>query len=154
VLNFGVIRNEIKPEMKRLYGLEPSNFAVPDLSTEGALLTWGERIINGEQERIKKGGAPIYNPAIAKVSVHYDIFKDLRLSQKVYQKSTNRYLEILTGLRKGADEIILDIWNQVEDSYKSRPETQKRALCEAYGVRYYFRKNEKERLQTENSQND
>jgi len=144
VLNFSVIRNEIKRESKRLYGLEPSNFSVPDLSTESALLLWGERIINGEQERIKAGGAPIYNPAIAKVRVHYDIFKDAGISQKIFQKSTNRSLDQLAALRKTADEIILDIWNQVEDYYKSYPETERRILCQTYGIRYYYRKNEKD----------
>jgi len=143
VLNFSVIRNEIKKESKRMYSLDPSNFSVPDLSTETALLKWGERIINGEQERIKNGGAPIYNPAIAKVRVHYDIFKDSGISQKTYQKTTNRTLDQLTSLRKAADDIILDIWNQVEEFFKVYPEEQKRLLCQGYGLRYYYRKNEK-----------
>lgn len=144
VLNFSVIRKEIKKETKRLYGLDPTNFAVPDLSTEKALLYWGEQIIHGEQERISNGGAPIYNPAIAKVSVHYDIFKDSEISQKIYQKSTNRTLERLASLRKNADEIILNIWNEVEDYYKDSPEDERRAHCQAYGLQYYYRKNEKE----------
>jgi hypothetical protein len=142
VLNFCVIRNEIKPEIKRLYGLEPPNNSVPDLNTETALLLWGERIITGEQERIRQGGAPIYNPAIAKVRVHYDIFKDGGISQKTYQRSTNRTLEHVASHRKAADDIILDIWNQVEDYYKDLPELKRRENCEAYGLRYYYRKNE------------
>lgn len=146
ILNFSVIRNEIKKESKRLYGLEPSNLSVPDLSTESALLHWGDCIIKGEQERIRIGGAPIYNPAIAKVRVHYDIFKDAGISQKIFQKSTNRTLEQLSALRKNADEIILDIWNQVEDCYKSYSEEARRIRCQEYGLRYYYRKNEKEAL--------
>lgn len=154
VLNFSVIRNEIKKEAKRLYGLDPANFSVPDLSTENALLIWGERIINGEQERIKNGGAPIYNPAIAKVRVHYDIFKDLGISQKTFQKSTNRTLDQLAALRKTADEIILDIWNQVEDFYKNYAEEERRKLCQAYGLKYYYRKNEKEVSCSDDSEDD
>ena len=142
VLNFSVIRNEIKPELKRLYGLEPNNFTVPDLNTELSLLNWGERVIAGEQERIRSGGAPIYNPAIAKVRVHFDIFKDGGIAQKTHQRSTNRTLENIATLRKTADSIILDIWNQVENYYKNLPEQVRREKCEAYGLRYYFRKNE------------
>lgn len=142
VLNFGVIRNEIKKETKKLYGLAPENFTVPDLSSEASILKWGENIINGERERISSGGSPIYNPAIAKVSVHYEIFRDTCISQKVFQKSTNRYLEQITALRKEADCIILDIWNQVEDYFKNYPENQRRELCQEYGIRYYLRKNE------------
>ena len=142
VLNFSVIRNEIKTELKRLYGLEPNNFTVPDLNTELSLLNWGERVVAGEQERIRMGGAPIYNPAIAKVRVHFDIFKDGGISQKTHQRSTNRTLETIATLRKTSDSIILDIWNQVEDYYKNLPEPQRRVKCEAYGLRYYFRKGE------------
>jgi len=142
VLNFSVTRNEIKKEYKRLYGLDPINFTVPDLSTEGSLLLWGERIIKGEQERIRNGGAPIYNPAIAKVRVHYDIFKDANTSQKIHQKCTNRSLEQLAAHRTKADEIILNIWNEVEDFYKTLPEESRRVHCQAYGLQYYYRKNE------------
>jgi hypothetical protein len=142
VLNFCVIRNEIKPELKRLYGLEPNNFTVPDLSTEVSLLNWGDRVIAGEQERIRSGGAPIYNPAIAKVRVHVDLFKDGGIAQKTHQRSTNRTLETIATLRKTADALLLDIWNQVEDHYKQLPEAARREKCEAYGLRYYFRKGE------------
>jgi len=152
VLNFGVIRNEIKKEAKRLYGLDPANLSVPDLSTESALIQWGDNIIKGEQERIKLGGAPIYNPAIAKVRVHYDIFKDGGIAQKTFQKSTNRTLDNLAALRQKADEIILDIWNQVEDFYASYPEEEKRAFCQVYGVKYYYRKNEKGFVESEESE--
>jgi hypothetical protein len=142
VLNFCVIRNEIKPEIKKLYGLDPNEYTVPDLNTETALLNWGERVIAGEQERLRMGGAPIYNPAIAKVRVHFDIFKDGGIAQKTFQKSTNRTLDAVTQQRKQADSIILDIWNQVEEHYKDLPEAIRREKCETYGLRYYFRKNE------------
>lgn len=142
VLNFCIIRKEIKKEAKKLYGLEPDNFNVPDLSTEASIIKWGESIINGERDRISSGGTPIYNPAIAKVSVHYDLFKDTCISQKVYQKNTNRFLEQITSMRDDADKIILDIWNQVEDHFKKYPEEQKHEFCQEYGIRYYLRKNE------------
>jgi hypothetical protein len=142
VLNFGVIRKEIKLEAKHLYHLEPNDFTVPDLNTEASLLKWGECIIAGEQERIRQGGAPIYNPAIAKVRVHYDLFKDSCIAQKTFQKSTNRTLESIAQLRNQADGIILCIWNEVEEHFKNLPEPKRREMCEIYGLRYYYRKNE------------
>ena len=154
VLNFSVIRNEIKKEQKTLYGLDPSNFSVPDLSTDNALLRWGERIIKGEQERVKNGGAPIYNPAIAKVRVHFDIFRDSSISQKTFQKSTSRSLRQLASLREKADSIILNLWNEVEDFYKSYPDKERRMYCQTYGLRYYLRKNEKIHPKAEDSEDD
>lgn len=33
----------------------------------------GTEIIDGENERIRNGGSPIYNPTIAKVQVHFEV---------------------------------------------------------------------------------
>lgn len=146
VLNMSVIRREFKKEVKFLYGLDPDNQSVPDLSAETALVEWGEKIISGENERIKKGGVPIYNPTIAKVSVHYEIFKEAYFNQKNFQQSTNRNLEQLAGMRDEADALILEIWNQVEEKFKDLPSQAKMERCMDYGVIYYFRKKEKELL--------
>ena len=47
VLNMSVIRGEIKKDFKTLYGLEPNEHTLPDLSTDDALLEWGKKIIQG-----------------------------------------------------------------------------------------------------------
>ena len=146
VLNMAVIRRELKKEVKTIYGLDPDNHSVPDLSAESALVEWGGKIIGGETERIKKGGVPIYNPTIAKVSVHYEIFKEAYFYQKNYQQSTNRNLEQLAGMRDEADALILEIWNQVEEKFNELPSQVKMEKCMDYGVIYYFRKKEKEML--------
>jgi len=82
VFNLSVIRGDIKKEHKLFYQLDPEVHNVPDLSTENDLLHWGKCIIDGEHERIRNGGLPIYNPAIAKVKVHYEIFKEYKYTQK------------------------------------------------------------------------
>ncbi len=143
VLNFCVIRNEIKRENKKLYGLEPDIHTVPDLNSEAAILSWGQKIINGEKQRIAAGGPPIYNPTIAKVTVYYDIFRDTCVEQKMHQKNTNRFQELLSSMRTEGDAIILDIWNQVEAVFEHEQEERHRELCEQYGIRYYLRKSEK-----------
>lgn len=143
VLNFCVIRNEIKRENKKLYGLDPDTHTVPDLNTESAILSWGSTIIKGEKERIAAGGPPIYNPTIAKVNVYYEVFRDICVEQKMHQKNTNRFLDALSSLRAECDAIILSIWNQVEHHFELEPEEKRRELCEQYGVRYYLRKSEK-----------
>lgn len=143
VLNFCVIRNEIKRENKKLYGLESDIHTVPDLNSETAILSWGEKIIKGEKERIAAGGPPIYNPTIAKVTVYYEVFRDTCIDQKMHQKNTNRFLDLLSSMRHEGDAIILDIWNQVEACFEHEPEDRRRELCEQYGIRYYLRKSEK-----------
>lgn len=144
VFNLAVIRGDIKKEHKLFYQLDPEVHNVPDLSTESALLHWGKCIIDGENERIRNGGLPIYNPAIAKVKVHYEIFKEYKSTQKIHQNSTTRQWEELVSLRTKGDEIILDIWNQVEAYFKDMDPFDKLEKCREYGLVYYYRKGESE----------
>ena len=119
VFNLSVIRGEIRKEHKLFYQLDQDIHNVPDLSTEFAIQEWGKKIISGENERIRNGGSPIYNPTIAKVQVHYEVFKEYKSTQRIYQSTTTHNWEEPVNQRKKADNIILDIWNQVEEHYKS-----------------------------------
>ena len=149
VFNLSVIRGEIKKEHKLLYQLNPDVHNLPDLSTEAAILEWGQNVITGENERVRHGGLPIYNPTIAKVHVHYEMFKEYKSSQRLSQATTNRNWEELVNLREKGDKIILDIWNQVEDFYKDYSPYNKLIKCQQYGLVYYYRRNE-QKLTPEN----
>jgi hypothetical protein len=144
VLNLAVIRGDIKKDHKLFYQLDPNVHTVPDLTTEAALIQWGKYIIDGENERVRNGGLPIYNPAIAKVQVHYEVFKEYKSTQKIHQSSTNRSWEELVSLREKGDAIILDIWNQVEAKFKDERPFSRLQKCQQYGLIYYYRKGEKE----------
>ncbi len=143
VLNLAVIRGDIKKEQKELYHLDINNHILPDLSSEEDLLVWGQNIIDGENERTKQGGFPIYNPTITKVKVHYDIFKEHHITQQMHKKNANRTYEDLGQLREQADSLILDIWNQVEDYYRQKLPYERLRYCQNYGVIYYYRSGEK-----------
>ena len=144
VLNLAVIRSEVRAAHKSYYGLPTDSSNVPDLSTEAALVEWGRKIIDGETKRTSQGGIPIYNPTIAKVRVHYDIFTDSYDRQKNLQALTARSLDSLSTMRTTADELILDIWNQVEKKFEDVSPNEKRLeLCRDYGLIYYYRTGEK-----------
>ncbi len=144
VLNMTVMRGEFKKEVKEYYKLDVDSSFLPDLSSEEDLVVWGRNIIDGEQERTGQGGMPLYNPAITKVKVYYDIFRDQYNNHQLHRKSSGRVYENLEEERKKADALILDIWNQVEAHYKEKClpyEFLKN--CQAYGLIYYYRKGEK-----------
>lgn len=144
VLNLAVIRSEVRVSYKEYYGLDTKNNNVPDLASEAALVEWGCKIVNGENKRISQGGIPIYNPSIAKVKVHYDIFKESYEEQRNFQLLTARSLETLSSMRTKADELILNIWNQVEEKFGKITSNEKRLdLCRDYGIIYYYRTGEK-----------
>ena len=139
VLNLAVIRGEIKKEQKLLYNLDPHQHVVPDLTTEEGILEWGKNIIDGEQKRM----ANIYNPAINKVKVHYDIFCEHQRQHTFHVQNTERVHGDLEPMRAQADEIILNIWNIVEDYYKNLLPYERMMKCQLYGVIYYYRKGER-----------
>lgn len=143
VLNMCIMRGEMKPEVKSLYGLDVDSYAVPDLVSDDNLYEWGAKVIEGEQKRIQSGGAPIYTPTIGKVRVHYDIFVENYNNQKVLQNNTQRTITNLSILNDQVDKTILDIWNQVEARFSDLPMEQRLERCRSYGVVYYYRRNEK-----------
>ncbi len=143
VLNLSVIRGEIKKDQKLLYGLDPHQHTVPDLSTEEALLEWGKKVIEGEQKRMANGGFPIYNPAINKVKVYYDIFCEHQKQHAFHVQNSERVHGDLEPMRAQADAIILNIWNLVEDYYKELLPYAKLMKCQMYGLIYYYRKGER-----------
>ena len=64
-----ILRGELPAETRAYFGLATDESTVPSLNTENDLMSWGRRIIEGEEFRIKKGGSPITNPTIAVVKV-------------------------------------------------------------------------------------
>ncbi len=147
VLNLSCMRNEIKPEKKLYYKLLPNNYSVPDLSTESLILEWGKNIIDGETERTMNGGSPIYNPTIAKVRVNYELFKDAYQLKKVTQKTSDRAQDSIKQLREKIDQLILELWNQIEAHYKDLGTVAMQEEAKKFGVVYYLRRKERQALQ-------
>ncbi|MDR2955877.1 MAG: hypothetical protein LBV43_12430 [Prevotella sp.] len=153
VLNFCVIRSEIKKEHKQLYNLEADDYTVPDLISNDSILYWGENLIKGEQLRLSQGGAPIYNPAIARVNVAFSQFKDAYFAQKTHQNTTNRELETLSNQRDDIDYVLATLWNQIETAFANLPNKERIERCKEYGIVYYLRREEKEKLEKEGENN-
>lgn len=152
VLNMAIMRGELRKEIKEQYGLSIDDFNNPDLTSEPSLHEWGERVIKAEDARIAKGGVPVYNPTIAKVKVHFNIFSEHYFNQKMLQSASAKALSEVTAMRTTADVLILDIWNQVEDIYKDLPTEAKLEACKRFGLIFYYRKSEKARKAAEQLQ--
>ncbi len=147
VVNMAIVRGELPEKTRSLYGMDIDEQKVPSLNTEKDLIEWGKKLIEGEAKRIMSGQQPITNPTIAVVKVRYENFVESYNHQKILQHNTQRMLNELDTLRTKADEIILSIWNEVEDSFKDLPDDLKREKCTEYGLVYVYRKNELKGLQ-------
>jgi hypothetical protein len=152
VVNFAIARGEMKPEVIEFYGLKMNSKATPPLNLEAHILTWGERIIEGEQKRVIQGGSPIYSPSIALVKVHYEEFKDAYRNQKMLQNITNRASGKVAELREEGDQLIQQMWNEVENSMIQLSDDEKREKASQYGIVYVFRASEQKKMEVENLQ--
>jgi hypothetical protein len=152
VMNMAIFRGELPAETRKYYGLASDESTVPLLNTENELISWGKRMIEGEESRIRKGGNPITNPTIAVVKVRLENFNEAFTAHNILAKKTYDYMTINNILRKEADEIILQIWNDVEKTHNSLPEEKRKMLNDNYGLIYYFRKNELDKINTSEEQ--
>jgi hypothetical protein len=142
VMNMAITRGDLPVETRAYYGLATNESTVPSLTTENELISWGRRIIEGEELRIRKGASPITNPTIAVVKVRFENFFETYNNHKALAKKTLDYSERAIEMRREADEIILQIWNDVEATHSTLPEDVRKRECEEYGMIYFYRKNE------------
>jgi hypothetical protein len=145
VMNMAIFRGDLPAETRAYYGLATNESTVPSLNTDNELISWGRRIIEGEEFRIRKGGSPITNPTIAVVKVRFQNFIEEDNYHKTLIKKTLDYTERTGDMRREADQIILEIWNEIEATYCSLSEEIRKKECEDYGIVYFYRKSELER---------
>jgi hypothetical protein len=146
VINMAILRGDLPTTEKSYFGISDDLNKIPVLNSESDVIKWGEKLIHGEDLRKAKGLSPITNPTIAIVRVRYEQFLDAYKFQKTLQKNYQRSQEYLASKRNEADEIILNIWNEVENSYASLGEDEKRIQAQKYGVSYVYRRNEKNKI--------
>jgi hypothetical protein len=142
VMNMAIYRGDLLAETRAFCGLATNELNVPRLNSENELISWGKRIIEGEELRIRKGGNPITNPTIAVVKVRFEKFLEANNYHKTLAKKTLDYTERTGDLRKEADEIILQVWNEVEATHNTLSEDIRQKENEDYGLVYFYRKNE------------
>jgi len=143
IINFCILRGELKPEIRKFYGMKEMEKSIPEIGTEQQLIFWGDRLIKGEEERMLTGATRIYNPSLAVVKAKYEKFfeyynahKDLLITSQKLQEKVNEF-------RANADKLILEIWNEVEQAYIDLPPDKKREICKKYGLIYFLRASEK-----------
>ncbi len=143
VMNMAVARGEMKPDIREAYGLKNTDKRVPDLNTEKDLILWGKRIIEGEESRLASGASPVTNPTIARVKVHFQEFMRVWQDQQHYHDIFQKAHQKVTNLRKDADQLIVDLWNQIESHFEELKPDDARENASKYGIKYVYRKNEK-----------
>ncbi len=146
VMNMMIMRNELPKTARQFYGIQINSKNIPNLTTEGDLIEWGTKIIEGDQLHRREGGKMITNPTAAMVRVYYEQFSQAHVYQKDLQKINMQTLSNIANMRDKADEIILLIWNEVESHFEPLGDEEKREASMEYGLKYVYRPSEKKKI--------
>jgi hypothetical protein len=142
VVNMAIARGDMSTSDRDFFGFSRDQKKVPSFGSEGEVIKWGEKIIEGEMLRIQKGLTPVTNPSMAVVKVRYEDFIEAYRFQKILQKNLQRSQEKLVDQRTLIDTVIASIWNEVEEHYKDLPDEDRRNNAKIYGIVYFYRKSE------------
>ncbi len=146
-------RGEINGGIK-YYELKEYDGKVPPLNTEEEILYWGNKVVEGEQKRIQKGGSAIYNPSIAMVKIKVEEFYDAAIFQNNLRKNTQRSFEKMRAIRKVTNDFISRLWSELEEKTTIDDAKIKRQVLQEYGLVYVFRRNEKKKMGPKELQRD
>lgn len=139
VLSMSIVRGEIPRSKRPYYGLPKDEDTVPNLFSEAAVLEWGKLAIEGEKRRQGEGGVPMYNPTMGRMSVEYEIFKEMYQRQQQLQMHTAEALRNIAAMRPEGDALILEVWAEIERSFASLSVEERLEKCAQFGVIYYTR---------------
>jgi hypothetical protein len=142
VVNLAIQRGELPLNTRHYFDMDKDEKKLPSLQTDEEVLEWGHKLIEGEKTRRMEGLTTVTNPTIAVVKVHCDKFVEVHNNQNNLKKRNQKAQDQLNEKRAIADQLIQQLWNEVENTFKDLPEELKRKKSSEYGVVYVFRKNE------------
>ena len=76
---------------------------------------------------------------MGRMSVEYEIFKDMYHRQQQLQMRTAEALRNIAAMRPEGDALILEVWAEIEKSFASLPAEERLKKCAQFGVIYYTR---------------
>ena len=146
VLSMSVMRGEIARAKRLYYGLNPDDDSLPTITLESSVLEWSEKISEGEKRRQAEGGIPIYNPTMGRVSVACDLFKQMYDKQQLLGRNTAEALNRVASLREECDNVILTVWQEIEEKFSALDSGERLEKCAQYGIIYYTRPDRKKKV--------
>lgn len=134
--NNSVDRGVFAKSDRAFYQLDVNSNRVPDLKSEADILLWGNRLIDGDAQRVAAGGAAMGFPTIAEVTTVFNDFKNLDNAQSAKKDAYDDAQEAVSTLKEEVDKLILRMWDEVETAYNDEPITSKRRKSREWGVVY------------------
>lgn len=144
VFNLGVARGVFPREARAHYQLDVSSAALPALATQADVTLWAGRIATGEAARLAADPAaiPMALPSAAEIATAAGKYAASSALQSEKKDAYDDEQDDVAALRPAVDELITDIWDIIEFSYRKEPGPSKRRRCREWGLVYITRPGE------------
>ncbi|MCW5906907.1 MAG: carboxypeptidase regulatory-like domain-containing protein [Chitinophagales bacterium] len=136
VFNLGIQRGIYSAQQRAHFNLDVNSADLPRLVTEQEIATWGQRIVTGDAARTAVGGAAMSNPTAAEVATVHSAYIAAQSTQSTLKDAYDHEQEDVQALETEADDLIADIWDEVEFTFRKDSPPSKRRKAREYGVRY------------------
>jgi hypothetical protein len=145
VFQFGAARGVFSPSGRAVYDLSVNEETVPVLASEADLLLWADRIIKGDPRRVTNfSELAMAMPSAADVSAALAVYNAELTLQTAAKDSLEGEQSDVNQLRPEADQLVRDVWDEVEFALRQLEPSTLRRRAREWGVFYALRPGEPE----------
>lgn len=145
VYQMGIARGDFAAAGRAVYELSVNEETVPNLDAEAALLLWADRIVKGDPRRVTQfSEAPMAMPAASAVAAALDAYNVKLTAQTEAKDQLEAEQADVIALRAEADQVIRDVWDEVEFALRQLEAPTLRRRAREWGVVYAQRPGEPE----------
>jgi hypothetical protein len=137
VYQMGIARGDFAAAGRAVYELSVNEETVPNLDAEAALLLWADRIVKGDPRRVTQfSEAPMAMPAASAVAAALQSYHDKLAAQTDAKDQLEAEQADVIALRAEADQVIRDVWDEVEFALRQLEAPTLRRRAREWGVVY------------------
>jgi hypothetical protein len=142
VFNLAVDRGLYPASARAYYKLDVASGNVPPMDSQSAVTTWASDLIEGEAKRVAVAGAPMSHPSAANVQTALTAYGASSKNQSDAKDDYDDEQGQVAALRPAVDELIVDLWDEIEHTYRKLDGPGKRRKSREWGVVYVPRPGE------------
>jgi hypothetical protein len=136
VFNLGVTRAVYSAGQRAYFHLDVISEALPELTKESDISTWGDNIVDGDLARVAAGGAAMSNPTALQVKAAVLDFNTKNTDQSGKKDAFDTSQEDIIALVPEAEKVVKKVWDEVETFYNEETPSSMRRKSREWGVVY------------------
>jgi hypothetical protein len=109
------------------------------MRTVGEIVRAAADVVRGEAERVAAGGTPLAQPSAAEIAEWLEQLEGEMKRRKQIMVTLDRISSAVMEMREEVDELILDLWDELDFAYRRDEAPAKRRRLREWGVVYETR---------------